>query len=360
MSLKHFLDKQNFSLKNRLRLYQQLEQLFIANIAPKDAVDKMLEIYQANNKTDSSKKMLEIISQNFVAKGDSLVNVLQDFIPKDEIVIIKTGFDKNLPAEAFGNAAKLANANMQYRKTLTSKLFEPAILGVLIVVLLTAGFFTLDLFSKNLEEIKPISSWPSITRNFYQFCASFVSNWHHYLIIIISLFITLGLLLNYVPTSTSGKARFNQWRAIVDNVQPFSIYKDVNTFTFLSSLSGLLKSGDSPLDALLKIQRDANNYLAHHLEIMIQKINKGDDARNALTSTWLVGVDDTIALNVIGVNSNFSEAVDKTANQALSQSQEKIRRSMTVVNFTFRFTSAVTILSFILSIMALTSSMSQS
>jgi type II secretory pathway component PulF len=185
-----------------------------------------------------------------------------------------------------------------------------------------------------LVSVAPVSDWSASGQLLYSVSNAVADN-------VMFVFIFIGSFLTFVKISLD--KLINDFRVdVLDNYQPYKIYRDIQASFFLLTMGSLLKSGIKTSDALKFLQKSSSPYSAYQIGIMIKRLSMGMQAGAVIATPFLGDAGDDIEL--YGQSSQFDEALTNTAESTkikLTLKIEKVSQLFGTIMFVIVGASAV-------------------
>lgn len=273
--LRRFLVRKSFSAQYRMQFYDALRFLIENNQQLKPALEKMRDVW-----TDFGQKWhpfaellddcIDAIREN---KGEeTLENTLARWLPYTEASVISAGIRSGSLPRTLEYASVLTTSGNRIKQAVWQMSIYP--LGL--VFMLFSTLYVLDVqLIPTLSLIVPPERWTGALGFIY-----------HLSLIIreYGIFCSIVLLILGIWTAWSlpNWHRPDRLRRALDNVMPWSIYKDVQGATFLLNVGVLLQAGVRLKEALYLLQSSASPWLAVRIEDITEHVREGKQLGPAL------------------------------------------------------------------------------
>lgn len=319
--------KMTFTPKSRRRLYERLSAPIEAGVRTKDALQMLFQRAAFKSETDTH----AIILRNMlfsIDHGSKPSDGLAQFIPLNELLILRAGEEQGDLASAFKRAAKTIDTEVKIKRTVRKALISPiSYVAGLIGVMWYLGTFV----GPALAGVLPMEEWGG-RASFIADVSMFVTSLL-FPITIIAL-ITLFLFLLFMQKRYTGRAR-----VYLDKIPPFSLFRVQQGATWLTTYSAMLQAGrrmDSTLEELQEISgRYKNYYLAHRTEQILDEISHGaSDIGNAMERTGTNFPDEELISDLVMQSSltDFDERIEIIADRWVENTAENVEAIAKKIN----------------------------
>jgi type II secretory pathway component PulF len=319
--------KMTFTPKSRRRLYERLSAPIEAGVRTKDAIQMLYQRAAFKSQTETH----AIILRNMlftIDHGSKPSDGLADFIPLNELLILRAGEEQGDLASAFKRAAKTIDTEVKMKKTVRKALASPSLYLVgLIGVMWYLGTYV----GPSLAGVLPMEEWSGRASFIAELSLFVASLWFPVAIILI---ITLFIVLLFMQKRYTGKAR-----VYLDKIPPFSLYRVEQGATWLTTYSAMLQAGrrmDSTLEELHAVSgKYKNHYLAHRTEQILYEIAHGaSDIGNAMERTGTNFPDEELISDLVMQSSltDFDERVEIIADRWVDNTAENVEAVAKKIN----------------------------
>lgn len=322
---RYWLDKRHFTLRNRISLYERLASLIENGSRPRDALIDMKLQYDERGITGSGAKMVSCLLTSF-GKNDRIDEALRPYVPTREIMIISAAVAQNEVAEGFRIAADMSSDIHEFQSHAKKKMGYPVFLYIMSIALTMGGYFLLSQF----VSFRPPEEWDEMSRNYYYFGQFLVHNFVFFLAGLIAFIYVMKELTVRVPAESKRVYQYHALRCRLDKVPPFSIYKLFASFTFLTTLTGLIRAGVVPRDALLQIYENTSDYLRMHIILMIDYLINSTPGR-AISETKLMSDEQAMSITIISQTADFSQAIETAAKESMKSAKRQMDSAMSLI-----------------------------
>jgi hypothetical protein len=128
-------------------------------------------------------------------------------------------------------------------------------------------------------------------------------------------------------------------RQKLENVMPFSLYRDYNSAVMLVSLSGLMQSGSSLVGSLKSMRASSPPWLAWHMSQVLHRLDKESAMPTRAFDTGVMPQDLYERVLDYGERSSFQDALKKIGNQALEKLDKSVQKKAKIMNYLLLFVS---------------------
>jgi len=257
-----YLAKNEF-LAARGDIYAQMHANFAEEGSGK--ISTIRELFQAwGNREASRGGNIAQVYQAIVVRldrGYSLAQALAPFIPSEEMMTIEAGEAGGNLLAALESAQVQKSSDEQIKSLMTAAMAEPAMSALSIAA--TSWFCGSYLWPEVLKVIEE-RFWPEWALPLIHFEVFFASHWQ-----LTALVILLVAVYWWSIPRWTGRIR-----SLVDNIPPWSTYRDRQAASFLGSLGGLLGAGMELDAALQRIEKSADPWLAWHIKRIRKRLLK--------------------------------------------------------------------------------------
>ena len=307
--------------KTRLSLYKVLVSSMNYKETIKNAINKRREkLIKRHNKKGYIKRRIgkpgakEMPFLNHVndklLQGDNFPEATKGWLTDNEQMLLESGSSGDLLG-SIGMAMSLLEKLAIMRKAVSSNMAYPIGLIVILFVMILAFSFEIVPI---LVSISDPEGWEGAQRGLYDFCMFFQSNIQY---VFVGIAIVVTVVMKTLPIWRG------RYRYMADNVFPWSIYKELNAGIFLISLSTLIESGNTPLQALQKLKAQSSKYVGYEIDKMLMLTNQAINPATAINTGFLGEVGDDI--EDIAENGDFEQILSSYGEEAI----EKIIESIT-------------------------------
>ncbi|SHH50829.1 type II secretion system F family protein [Ferrimonas marina] len=302
--------KIQFSRQIRLKLYETIAAFVSQGVPVHDCLTLLAEKYANLNKSDVRAIAIKHWADGMGA-GSSFAEMLAEWAPENEVIIIRAGEKRGNLGEAMLNAIVVTEAASKMTSTITSQLAYPAFLTLALVGLIVGVSMEM---MPSMEKLLPLEQWPSgalLLKN--------ISYWVQTNLLLIGVgVLCLSALISALLPRYNGVAR-----PYLDKMPPFSFYRILQSSSFLVSLGSLLKAGEDIESAVTEIKNHGNPYVSANLSGMLDKLAAGDSLGSAMKSD-LLSKETGVALEVYGDLNVLQDKVSTIGERDLLDGVESI------------------------------------
>jgi type II secretory pathway component PulF len=209
-----------------------------------------------------------VMLKRFQHEEGRLSHMLRTIVPESDLLTIAAidGLSGNIErADGFLRLAQQIERSKAIKGTLLKSVMTSLVLLPVIV-----GFAFLN--TKKIpayERMAPDRTrWPEIGQ-VLGVASDILRSYGIELALLAAVLVTLFVL--------SFKYWIGNWRAKVDAVLPYSLYRDANSTDFLMNMAGLLRSGKQLVEALNILSVHASPWLRYHIVTILTRLNTSPD-----------------------------------------------------------------------------------
>jgi toxin coregulated pilus biosynthesis protein E len=253
-----------------------------------------------------------------VAQGRRIAEGMEGWFPRPIVEIIRNGEEGGSLAATLLTAVRTLSEQISVTSTLFASTTYP-----LVVLGLACGVcvFLKNFIFATFASIKPVELWPDNGKLFMVIATTIQYWWWAVILGIIAvIFILIQLMRNLV----------GEPRKLLDNILPFTLYREFVAAHFMEILGLLIASGISFRDALNTIQCNATRYLAWHIYMMQFRLSGGKENLAEVLDTGLVGSADIERLRAIAQSKSFEHALIQLGNQSAKRNVQTLRTASKV------------------------------
>lgn len=303
----------------RISFYGKISSFIAAGVP----IMKVLKaISKQKKKKKKPEKSTEFIITEFIIHrmnaGYKFSDAIAPIIPSSEALLISSGEKSGTITENLLLATDTIKNSADIKSSVIKAISYPIVMFFVLIGL----FFALGVgMLPTLKNLAPVEDWGSsgIALNFV---ASFFVD---YIYVILGVVISIGVAISWLLPNFVNDFRINH----LDNIQPFKLYRDIQSTFFLLAMGSLLKSGVKTSDSLSFIRNNSDKYVRAQLDIMIKRLASGARASEVISTTFLGESADDIEL--YGLSGEFDKALVDTA----ILSKEKTTKSIATFSSIF-------------------------
>ena len=265
--------RHTFSTRDRLTLYEDLAFLLDNRRTLEEALTDMRDCATDFGRKTAPAAVWLGDCLTDINNGQSLDRALADWVPRQEAALIGAGVRDRRIAQALRRASRLTKAIDEMKTTLLGALAEPA---MLLSAVLGVMIFTSLMLLPKLAMASPRALWHGSLE--WIAVSSDALAQHG---------ILLGILaVSGIAWTTWSFARLTgPVRRLLDNVMPWSVYREVQGVVFLLNFASLLRAGVKTLDALDALSQHASPWLLERLNATRWHVRQGNHLGLALYNT---------------------------------------------------------------------------
>ncbi|MDR3490508.1 MAG: type II secretion system F family protein [Gammaproteobacteria bacterium] len=290
-TLSRRLKRFQFGAKNQLGFLEDFSLLVSDGIPPNRAIEMMTQV-----STGLTKDVAESISHS-IAEGQPLADGMREWFAPNVIEIIRVGEEGGALAQTLKSAI-----NTMTQSSGTMGAFIGAVSYPLMVIIMACAiiiYLNTSVFTE-FKAIKPIEEWPEAGRTLI-FVADIIQRWWW---LVIAIVVAVVIILRRAMSNYVG-----EFRPMLDNIPPFSIYKKLMAARMLETLGLLVSNGVVFKNAIKVMQYQANPYMISHLVMMEHLLSKGKGNVADVLSTGLVEESDVLRLRIMAEVKGFEHGL---------------------------------------------------
>jgi len=317
--LKATFAKLVFSQSVRLDLYDTLSAYIRDGVDLYTILTKVGNEYRVTGPFDVRDTVLLEWAAAMDRGSLSFSSAIAPWIPASEVMLLQSGEESGDLPGAFDSAIFSASAVQEMKNTVVKAITLPLILLAMVVGLfIGADKFILPAFA----EVAPPSSWPQGSQTFY-WVAYWISS--SLLSILAAFAATIALLAWLLPNFARPA------RDIIDRAPPFSVYRSLQSATFLVSLSAQMRCGVPLSDAIDNLREVASPYVAYRLHQISIRLGLSGNPGRAL-DTGFLDLETGIKVRLLSETSSLDRAMDSIGKSSISESLNSISRKSKLAN----------------------------
>lgn len=286
-----WLKRFQFGAKAQLAFLEDFYTLVNDGIPANRAIEMMAEISGGINR-----EVALSIAQK-ISEGQALAEGMRDWFAPNIVEIIRVGEEGGALVETVESAIKTLGQRSSTLSAFTGAVTYPLIVIVMasaIIVYLNNSVFV------QFKAIKPIEQWPDAGQTLVAVADLIQAWWWLAILAILGVFIFFRMFMNnYV----------GEFRPMLDQVPPFTLYRRFAASRFLETLGLLVANGVVFKSAIRVMQYQANPYVASHLVMMEHLLSMGKGNIADVLSTGLVSNADILRLRVMAEVKGFEHGL---------------------------------------------------
>lgn len=297
---------------SRISFYEKISSFLAAGVPIMKILDAIVTQKKRKKKYKSNGDyivMSDIIQK--MSSGARFSDALRDLVPAEEYLLISAGeksgsLPKNIELCTL-TIRDSAEINASVRGAITTPFIY--------IAMLLGLFYALgEGMLPTLEDVAPVSDWSASGQSLHAL-STFIVN---YIFVIIVTVISLVVGLIYALPNLKADFRYDY----LDNINPFKMYRTIQSTFFLLALGALLSSGIKTSESLTFLHANAKPYAKKHIEQMIARLSSGAKASEVIATRFLGDSADDIEL--YGLSGQFDEALINTANHSKVRTKKAI------------------------------------
>ena len=315
-----------FDPGTRARLYRKVAALLDNGVKMMDAIDTL---YERAAKRGETETMTIIMSDVRLAlrRGESLSKALTPWIDPLESMVIAAGEKSGHLGNALRLAADSIGGAKEMRSAIVNGLAYPALLMIATIGVL---YYIGAEFLPEMAALGDPSAFTGTAASLYWFSGFVQSIW--FWIVLAGLLVCIVFIVKTLP-SAFGEDKF---RAHLDKMPPWSIYRLMVGSGFLLSLSALLRAGVPLQEAIVDTRKYASPYLSIRLGAVLLGIRKGRMLGDALDQTPYQFPDREIIDDLITYSSlpNFDQVLYSYGQEWMKEGIETVKKQASILQGT--------------------------
>ncbi len=261
--------KMEFGTDARYKFYKKLAQLLGNGVPLNTAMAQIAKISERGRSSVMPTLFRRWIRN--IENGANFGQVLSQYIPSSEAILLETGSNSGRLVEALENTAESIEQQAKVKKAIIGSAAYPMVLiAMLIAAMLLSSYQVIPTF----EEIIPVEEWVGVSYA-VAMAAQFIRSYSFLIFVVL---IVIMLIIIYSMPRWTSKARVS-----FDKIPPWSLYRMWQGSSFLLAISSMMASGVK-LDevSLGRISKQSDPYLAQRIRSLIRFITAGDNLGDAL------------------------------------------------------------------------------
>lgn len=256
--------QKTFSTQDRILLYEDLAFLLDNNTSIEKSLCSMRDTLLAGNGRVSSTVYCLNDAINSLNKGQSIDIGLANWIPRNEVAMLRAAVKEEQLSPSLKRAVVMVHAMDKIKISLWEKLSQPLFLFISLIVLATMLSWS---FLPKMEMLSQRDEWKGAMQ-WLAFISDAVGN----NLIFIGFFTTLtGAWVSWSLPNLTGKVRSK----ILDNIPPWSLYREIHGVSFLLSYSALTRANVKTEEAVIILSQNASPWLCERLLAARKLLQRG-------------------------------------------------------------------------------------
>jgi type II secretory pathway component PulF len=308
IKIKLELNHLQFGTKAQLAFLEDLYVLVNDGIPPNRAIDMLAQV------TDGISKEVAISLGQKISEGQPLADGMREWFSPNIVEIIRVGEEGGALAETMRSGINTLSQSSGTMGAFITAISYPILVIVMacaIIVYLNTSVFV------QFRVIKPMDQWPQAGRDLVS-TANIIQSWWWAVLLGIVAFI---FCLRYIMSNYVG-----EFRATLDKIPPFSIYRQFAAARLMETLGLLVSSGVVFKGALKVMQYQANPYVASHLIMMEHLLSMGRGNIADVLSTGLVKNSDVLRLRVMAEVKGFEHGLVRMGVHGAEETTKTLRK----------------------------------
>lgn len=248
-----------------------------------------------------------------ISEGRPLAEGMRDWFSINVIEIIRVGEEGGVLKETLKSAINTMSQRSGSMGALISAVSYP--LMVIIMASIVIIYLNNTVFEQ-FRDIKPINEWPDAGKDLVSM-AQLITYWWWLVILAI---IGIGIFFRTMMHNYTG-----EFRPLLDNFPPFSLYRRFTAARFMETLGLLVANGVVFKNAIKVMLYHANPYLTSHLVTMEHQLGMGKGNVADVLSTGLIDDADITRLRVMAEVKGFEHGLIRMGVRGSAQSTQTMK-----------------------------------
>ncbi|MFT8643480.1 type II secretion system F family protein [Gluconacetobacter sp.] len=249
----------------RWRTRAQLYRMISVRMRQNASVDRILRMYsrqQKRRRRSSVPRLLDSVLTRMTEKGLPFAEALRPYIPDDEYMMILSGERAGDIGSAMDLVCDIKTRTGRIMRAAQSAAFQPL---MYIVVLFIYLYAMAKMVIPSLLHGVPGQHAASTSQDVLVFAANLATG--------ANAFIILGSLIATVVAVWFSLARLTgPLRVMLERMPPWSIYRNIQGYIWISSFIALVRAGMTDTDALAHQMQGASPWLAERLGAILARL----------------------------------------------------------------------------------------
>lgn len=314
-----YLLKLSMGTDMRMSLYRKIVSFLEEGIPLNEILEQLHVQYSKGKRGKDSRARLIGEWLAAMGSGKRFSEILSDWVPAGESMLIRAGERSGDLVSAFSNAIQTTEAIRRMKSTLIGKLSYPFVL--LLMMLALIYLFSTQAVPQ-LVSVKDPSTWPDPAKRLYEMSMFVKDDWWQ-------VFAAIGVFAVFASFSMP---RMNGGlRKILDVIPPWSIYKTFQSSVFMISVASMMKSGTPIVNSISELRDMSSPYVGNHLTNMLNKLDAGRPIGKSLNGGFLdkeTGVD----VEIYGELSNLQKSMERIGRDSIENSIANISAASVLLN----------------------------
>ena len=275
-SVSRFINRLDFSWKNRESLYQMLSIRLRVGMSEASII-RMFAVQARRNRQKSVCRVTDAMIGR-LQHGETLTETLRPYIPDDEYMIIMAGEKAGTLPDALELLCESKSGSNAMLHASFKALAQPLLyLAVIYVFLYVMGTTILP----GLINGPLAPKTPSTSQKVLMVATSLATGW--YGPILITVLVTSALVIWQSLSRLTGPLR-----VMLERIPPWSLYRDIQGFIWISSFLALVRAGVPDKDAVRLQSANASPWLRERLDAIYTNLTvRGMSFPDSLLETGL-------------------------------------------------------------------------
>jgi type II secretory pathway component PulF len=310
-----------FDSSARKKTWRKLSALYSHKIPERHAIIMLRDRYQAK-KSPLAKLFTQVIAE--IDTGASLDVAFSDFVPAEELLLIRSGIKGNRLPQALDDCVEIIDSHIKIKGAIRGAVAYPILLTCgLITLLLALALFVMP----ELAQLSEPALWTGAAGVLYSMCQIIASPFGA--IILMAFIAAVSASIISMPLWT-GKSRL-----YVEEIPPWSIYRLMTASVWLFTLATLLRAGIS-LDFILSDMLDGRKikpWLRERIQTIAERLNTEGNFGILLQNLDLKFPDPELVeeLGVYATLPRFDETLYTIAKEWLDEGVERILKQANII-----------------------------
>lgn len=248
-----------------------------------------------------------------IGEGQQLADGMAEWFSPNVVEIIRVGEAGGALAQTMKSAINNLSQRGVAMGSFVGAMAYPLLVLVMacsIIVYLKSSVFV------QFEAIKPIEQWPAAGQRLVAI-GGIIQHWWWLVLLLIGLFtfFLFKMMANYI----------GEFRGVLDQYPPFSIYRRLVAARMLETLGLLVANGVVFKVALRVMQYQANPYLLSHLMLMEHLLSTGRSNIADVLATGLIDNNDLMRLRVMAEVKGFEHGLVRMGVKGAEQTTDLLK-----------------------------------
>ena len=284
-------DHWQFGNKAQLAFLEDLYLLINDGIPAHRAIELMSRAMQG------VPRQVALSIANKIAQGQPLADGMMDWFAPNVVEMVRVGESGGALAQTMQSAINmLSQQSIAIGAFITALAYPVLVLAIACIVIIYLNNSVLTQF----QMIKPLEQWPDAGRRLVWVGTLIKDGWWIALLSLMAVIIGLRRMLDNLT---------GEWRALLDTLPPFSLYRQLAGARVLETLGLLVANGVVFKSAIKVMQYQANPYTLSHLMEMEHLLSMGKTNIAEVLDTGLIDHHDLMRLRVMAEVKGFEHGL---------------------------------------------------